>query len=229
MRFFLNILCEGQTEERFVNEILKPYFRGLDVCVKHRLITTNHKKKAQGGLGNYQRVKGDLEKWMHELSFHRDERHCFTTMFDFYALPTDFPSYWLEMQNPYQKVNALEDAFGKNINAQHFIPYIQLHEFEALLFADLDKLAIYYEKNVEELKKSLSVAKNNPELVNSKAAPSKRIIGVLGRYKKSDGVEILKEIGLTTLRSRCQHFDEWLQKIEMELGGEGSALGCVTQ
>lgn len=208
MRFFLNILCEGQTEERFVNEILKPYFRGREICVKHRLITTNHKKKAQGGLGNYQRVKGDLEKWMHELSFHRDEKHCFTTMFDFYALPTDFPSYGLEMQNPYQKVNALEDAFGENVNAQHFIPYIQLHEFEALLFADLDKLAIYYEKNVEELKKSLTAARNNPELVNSKAAPSKRIIGVLGRYKKSDGVEILKEIGLTTLRLRCQHFNE---------------------
>ena len=96
---------------------------------------------------------------MHELSFHRDEKHCFTTMFDFYALSTDFPSYGLEMQNPYQKVNALEDAFGENVNAQNFIPYIQLHEFEALLFADLDELAIYYEKNVAELKKSLTAAK----------------------------------------------------------------------
>ena len=84
-------------------------------------------------------------------------------------------------------------------------------------------------KNVAELKKSLTAAKNNPELVNGTVAPSKRIIDVVRRYKKPDGVEILKEIGLTTLRSRCQHFDEWLQKIEMELGGEGSALGCVMQ
>ena len=235
MRIFLNILCEGQTEERFVNELLKGYFRSLDVIVKCVLVTTNRKKDARGGVVNFQHVKGDLEKWMREVKHKKDELHFFTTMLDLYALPTDFPSYEeAKEKEPYAKVAIIEEGLRQTISNQNFIPYIQLHEFEALLFADLTKVEAHFQLKAADakgLKKALADHEDNPELVNGgvNTAPSKRIKMAIDGYRKIVGVEILKGIGLATLRSRCKHFNEWLQKIEMELGGEGSALGCVTQ
>ena len=41
----LNVLCEGQTEERFVSEVLKPYLKDWGIIVKQRLLVANKKKK----------------------------------------------------------------------------------------------------------------------------------------------------------------------------------------
>ena len=59
-------------------------------------------------------------------------------MFDLYALPADFPGYAEARRevDPYGKVRILEDALGNDIADRRFIPYIQLHEFEALILAD---------------------------------------------------------------------------------------------
>ena len=67
------------------------------------------------------------------------ERHVFTTMFDLYALPDDFPGYEAAkaIGEPYARVAALETAFAEAINDSRFIPYIQLHEFELCSFAVL--------------------------------------------------------------------------------------------
>ena len=49
MRFtILHILCEGQTEERFVKEVLSPYFQQFGIFPKPILLITS-KKKRQGG------------------------------------------------------------------------------------------------------------------------------------------------------------------------------------
>ncbi len=219
MRVFLNILCEGQTEERFVNELLKGYFRSLNVIVKCVLVTTSSKKGAHGGVVNFQHVKGDLEKWMKNVKHKKDELHFFTTMLDLYALPTNFPSYEkAKGKEPYSKVAIIEEGLRQTINNPNFIPYIQLHEFEALLFADLAKVEAYFQLKTADAKKlAKALARhNNPELVNggSETAPSKLIESAIDGYKKPDGVEVLKKIGLQTLRSRCNHFNDWLQRIE---------------
>jgi len=220
MRTILHILCEGQTEERFVKEILKAYFRSLGVFVKCILVTTSSKKGAQGGVVNFQHVKGDLEKWMKNVKHEKDELHFFTTMIDFYKLPTNFPSYQdaMQKQDPYLKVSTIEEGLRQTINNPNFIPYIQLHEFETLLFADLAEVEAYFQLKTADAKKlAKAIARhNNPELVNGgfETAPSKRIKSAIDGYKKSDGVEVLKEIGLQTIRSRCKHFNDWLQRIE---------------
>lgn len=56
----LDILCEGQTEEKFAKEVLKPYFKDKNVIVKHRLLVTERKKSAKGGIISYQKPK---ETW----------------------------------------------------------------------------------------------------------------------------------------------------------------------
>ncbi len=58
--FIINILCEGQTEERFVKEVLKPYFKSTGIVLKHRLLITSKKKNAYGGMLSYKQAKGDL-------------------------------------------------------------------------------------------------------------------------------------------------------------------------
>ena len=105
------------------------------------------------------------------------ERHIFTTMFDLYALPNEFPDYEAAkaLGEPYKRVAALETAFAKAINDERFIPYIQLHEFEALLFCGIEHLAKRYpgcEGRCEQLRKDLENA-GNPELINNSPNGSK--------------------------------------------------------
>ena len=155
------------------------------------------------------------------------ERHIFTTMFDLYALPNDFPGYEVAkaLGEPYKRVAALETAFAKAINDERFIPYIQLHEFEALLFCGIEHLAKRYpgcEGRCEQLRKDLEKA-GNPELINNspKTAPSKRIIKAIEGDKKRHynynkpvtGKEVTKSVGIDGLRTQCKHFDEWIEKL----------------
>ena len=143
----------------------------------------------------------------------------FTTMFDLYRLPSNFPSYETAKRNePYKRVEILESALSEDINDSRFIPYIQIHEFETLIFADPEKLAnayLGYQNKLNPLRKiSLEI---NPELINDGAetAPSKRILQIIPEYSKVvGGVDVVSTIGIDKIRSRCQHFNQWLEKLE---------------
>ena len=223
----LNILCEGQTEEKFVKDVLKPYLNGHGIVVKSRLLVTSRKKDAFGGLFSYQQVKRDLELWMREVSHRNSETHFFTTMLDLYALSNDFPGaiQSKSVADAYIRVENIETAFGSDINSPNFIPYIQLHEFEALLFCDIEKLAIEYprcQKEIEKLKRTLLLYNDNPELIDNspETAPSKRIKKTieskrLYRYNKpSSGAVIAAAIGMSKLMTNCAHFCNWVKRIE---------------
>lgn len=227
----LNILCEGQTEEKFVKEVLKPYLKDQGIVVKSQLLVTSRKKDATGGLFSYQQAKRDLELWMREVSHRNSETHYFTTIFDLYALPNDFPGaiQSKSIVDAYVRVEHIENAFGSDINSPNFIPYIQLHEFEALLFCDIEKLAIEYprcQKEIAKLKETLHSYNDNPELINNspETAPSKRIIKAiegkrLYNYNKPrSGAVVTAAIGMPELMTQCLHFREWIEKILHTLG-----------
>ncbi len=151
-------------------------------------------------------------------------RRGFTTMFDLYALPNDFPGYndAKGVNDPYEKINILEQSFSEDIGDQRFIPYIQLHEFETLLFSDLSMLEIEYfdhDKEISKLEKMLESFSNNPELINENVdtAPSKRIIKLIPEYKGNKvnvGATIASMIGIEHLKNTCRHFNEWVLKLE---------------
>ena len=50
---------------------------------------------------------------MKEVAHNPQEKHYFTTMFDFYALPTDFPGYKeaKDIYDAYQKVQKIEKVY----------------------------------------------------------------------------------------------------------------------
>ena len=148
----------------------------------------------------------------------------FTTMFDFYRLPIDFPGFEEAKQktDPYKKIEVLEKELGNDIASHRFFPYLQLHEYEALLFSDLDKFHYYYIDHLEQINKLKQDVSGvpNPELINEnpETAPSNRIIKYLPSYdgeKPSAGPIIAEHIGLQAIRSKCQHFNAWVSQLEL--------------
>jgi Domain of unknown function (DUF4276) len=220
----LNIIAEGQTEEAFVHAVLVEPLATGGVAVSVRCVETSRDKRRakiyRGGLLDYQRAKRDLLRWMKEDQ--NPEAH-FTTMFDLYALPNDFPGYEeaKRLTNPSQRVNLLEAHLLKDINHRRFIPYLQLHEFEALLFTDPSKFDWEFIDHADAIQALVNLASQhgNPELIDDgeQTAPSKRIIQIIPEYegrKASVGPLIAARIGLLALRQKCAHFHAWLEKIE---------------
>jgi hypothetical protein len=211
----LYVIAEGQTEQSFVRKILADHLGHYQISATARAVETS--KGYRGGLTSYLKAKNDIIRWLKEDQS-TDVR--FTTMFDLYGLPSNFPSYETAKHNdPYKRVEILESALLEDINDSRFIPYIQIHEFETLIFADPEKLAneyLGYQNKIEPLRK-LSVEKS-PEMINDgvDTAPSKRIIRLIPEYSKAvGGVNVVSAIGIDKLRTRCPHFNEWLEKLEI--------------
>jgi hypothetical protein len=144
-----------------------------------------------------------------------------TTMFDLYRLPADFPgTFEAEKKHMvHERVKMLEAAFAADVVDSRFIPYIQMHEFEALIFADVSRLSIPYPgpertpalTELERQQKEFG----NPEEIDLEAPPSKRIREQIPDYEKvSAGVLAVEAIGLMRIRDVCTHFNDWLTRLE---------------
>lgn len=215
----LHFVVEGQTEETFVRDILAPDLGAYQIfCDAHRVTTGRRKGKVyRGGLVSYLHLRRDLDLWMKQDGA---PDSWFTTMIDLYALPSEFPGLEESRHqiDPYVRVSSLENRFGEDISYPRFIPYIQLHEFEALLFADPDKFQVAFPDlgdGLAELKE-IRRAIPNPELINDgpDTCPSRRICEIVPHYSKpSSGPLIANHIGLSVLRRECQHFEEWITRM----------------
>jgi hypothetical protein len=219
----LHITGEGQTEERYVNRALVPHLGNEhQVIADVRAVKTGRKRGRdyRGGLLEYEKARQDILDWMKQEGKNKDA--WFTTMFDLYALPSEFPGREdaSRQADPYEKVRTIESALQREFGHPQFIPYIQLHEFEALVLADPQKLDWeYLEHDTAICNLVALVAGKNPEEINDRpdSAPSKRIIAEIPLYKRQKatvGPVVVEKIGLTTLRRKCRHFREWIEKLE---------------
>jgi hypothetical protein len=217
----LNILVEGQTEETFVRDMLREHLATHWVYVSARRIETKRDRKKskiyRGGISSYDKAKGDMERWLKE-----DKQAYLTTMFDLYGLPNDFPNIAeaRKQADPYQKVRLVEEGMAADIQSSRFIAYIQLHEYEGLLFSRVEVidevLSLYSSSKLKNLQ-NIRNQFNTPEEINDgiTTAPSKRLMTLYPTYEKvAFGIRITKRIGLETMRQECWHFNEWLSKIE---------------
>ena len=218
----LHFIVEGQTEETFVNQVLKPHLGDRHVWADARCVLTSRRGgvKYRGGFRNYEHPRRDILSWLREDQ-NADAR--FTTAFDLYRLPSDFPGYGdtQAAADPYEKVRILEVALRNNIGDWRFIPYLQLHEFETLLLSEPDQLAAHFTDGQAGIQNLVAMADQvaNPELINDgpDTAPSKRIIAEIPEYagmKASAGPIVAGKIGLANLRFRCRHFGEWIDQLE---------------
>lgn len=216
------IVTEGQSETNFVKRVMAPYFADRCILIPNTVTTkidNRHGKTYKGGVANYHQIRNTLLKTLSNAS--KNEDSYVTTMFDFYRLPTDVPGVvdTIGMNDPYQKVEFIENKIleAEKYNREFFFPYIELHEFEAMLFSDITKLEeAYFEYDLTELKKCVEL-QSNPELINDGAetAPSKRIISCIHNFDKANvGVDVLKNIGIKNIAEKCLHFAEWVKCIE---------------
>jgi hypothetical protein len=151
----LHVVVEGQTEETFVRDILAPELAVRATIADVHRITTGRKRGIphRGGFVAYDHLRNDLTLWMKQEQRNADVR--FTTMIDLYGLPQDFPGKkeGEKMQDPFQKVAELESRFMDDLSDERLIPYIQLHEFEALLFSSPDAFLATFPANDAEIGK----------------------------------------------------------------------------
>lgn len=217
----LHLTAEGHSEGKVVRDILSNHLGNFNISADARRVLTKKDKfkTYRGGIVRFEKFKKDITNWLLEDN-NVDVR--FSTMIDLYGLPKDFPGQAeaSKVHDPYEKVKILESKFEEEINDRRFIPYIQLHEFEALVFSKPDMIKYEYygrETEVSKLTGMLNEKGNNPELINdsSLTAPSKRIEFLIPEYDKvNSGVLILKAIGIDHIRNLCKHFNDWLIKLE---------------
>ncbi len=215
----VNLIVEGHSEETFVRDMLAPSLAPHGVYLTARRIETSRTatQASRGGMTTYAKARRDLVSWLRQ-----DTSARLTTLFDFYRLPADFPGMESisPRMTPYQKVAHLETALAQDINAPHFIPYIQLHEFEGLLFSDVETIDMvlkpYHSTQLSRLQE-IRAGFETPELINDgeTTAPSKRLLALYPRYnKRLFGPRIAERIGLNRLCAECPHFATWLKKLE---------------
>lgn len=208
----LHLLVEGQSEEAFVRRVLAEHLRGR-VELRVRLLTT---KGGRGGVSSYSRIRRDLLGWFREEPGH-DCR--FTTLLDAYGLPGDFPNQTAarRLADPYARVLLLESAFAEDLGEPRFLPYLQLHEFEALLLSHPAEFLGMYPGHAEAVKRLERTCKDagGPERINFDTPPSRRIRDCIPGYRKvASAAQIAEAVGLERMRSRCLHFSEWLTRLE---------------
>ncbi len=220
----LNVVAEGHAEENFVKDTLAKHLIDFGVVVQVRRVMTSRdrRKTYRGGLMKYLRAKMDIEGWIKEEK--GADAVFFTTMFDYYALPNDFPNMAIAQTkaSPYDAVDLIEKGLLEDIGNRRFIPYIQLHEFEALILARPSNLLVEFfevQDAVNALETIVASFDGNPELVNTgrETAPSKRIIDLIPGYggnKALIGSVLAGFDGIPFLKSRCRHFGEWVDKLE---------------
>ena len=222
----LHITAEGGTEELFVNNCLALHLAEYGVVADVRKVKTSEGSQEhivfRGGFRRqnaYSMVRKDITNWIAEDT---DQNCYFTTMFDYYALPEDFPGFTdaQRKHDKYEQIKTIEDALKADIASPRFIPYIQLHEFESLIFVDPQALSYEYIEHEEAINRLKEIARefDNPELINNnpQTAPSKRIILHIPEHKgnKKSGAIIAQKIGIQRLKERCSHFSSWIQQLE---------------
>ena len=179
------IVSEGQTEEEFIRSCMAPYLQDFEIYdVRAILIETSPGHK--GGDLKYSRYKKNIENLLKAQS-----DIIVTSLIDFFRLKSDFPKYEeaKSIADKQDRVRFLEKAICEDIDHPRFFPYIQLHEFEGLLFSDPKGLSYIPDippKSQIELESAIH-AHPNPELLNDGAetAPSKRLINLIPGYQKT--------------------------------------------
>lgn len=223
----LLIHVEGQTEESFVNEILRDCLVSAGYqSVAARIVGNARLRQRRGGIRPWPSVRKDI------INHLRQDPGCIaTTMVDFYALPQQGDGAWPGRAaasgiGAALKASCVEGALaedlskeaGPDFNPNRFVPFVVMHEFEGLLFSDCrafsegigrTDLKPHFQKIRDDFK--------TPEDINDSpvTCPSRRVQDLVPGYEKPlFGTLAAMEIGLPRIRIQCPHFDSWLQLLE---------------
>jgi len=212
------VLSEGPTEMLFVKQLLAPYLAQQGIYITPVILD---KPGEKGGDVKFARARNDIGKHL------KQRNNTFVTLFvDYYGIDSDWPGY-AESKKQTQhtrKAQIMNQATAEEINtlfsgfdaARRFIPYVSMHEIEALYFSDPQCLAANSgapQQTIEEILARFG----EPEKINdhSTTAPSKRLEKLSSRFKKTTtGIAIATAIGIPKMRESCPLFNNWVTKLE---------------
>ena len=212
------VIVEGQTELVFVDEILSPYLGARNVFITPILLSNSGKR---GGDVRFTRAKKDITLYL------KQRRDVYVSLLvDYYGIGPDWPGLAAarSVASPSEIATAICNATHAEINKelldyrsdQRFVPYIMVHEFEALLFSDSATLASCIRVRQDCIDKIIQEC-GEPEAIDNspQTAPSKRIEHLYKKFKKTSiGIKIAKAIGIDQIRSACPVFSHWLDRLE---------------
>ena len=216
------IVVEGETEERFLRQLVYSHFISRGIHIEGQQWITNRKLSTKGGGNNFDKIENHVKNLVSR--YKTDSSVFISTMIDLYAFPkqgnTIYDNDVKRVVNGKQKAQLLQIKFAERISYRNFIPYVQLHEFETLLLTKPDALMNFFTDKlgaIENIKNE--IIGMLPEEINDtpQGAPSKRIIKHLPAYEKQKttaGVTTAEKIGLPFLRDHCPHFNEWITALE---------------
>lgn len=174
-------------------------------------------KAGPGGV-SFSRLRKAIKNELGGLRSHK----YVTTMIDLYGLQGFPESARLNDEDVYSRVRRIETAMHQALRSAQFIPYIQLHEFEAIVFVDLNELPNRFPDGEADAAANLlraEVGDTPPEEIDDgpTTAPSKRLARAVPSYefhKAEAGPTIAAAIGLARIRARCPHLNSWVTRLE---------------
>lgn len=219
----LLIVVEGQTEEAFVKELLGPHLDARGVYTTPMIVASRRDRhtgeKSKGGGRRWSKWHNDIRIVL-KTDASSDMR--VTTLFDLYGLPRGFPGvemYGHEVDSA-RRADLIEAAVSAEFEDWRLVPYVQRHEFEALVLVGLEHLELALDPASLAGAAALrsEVGGMPPEDVNDgeHTAPSKRLIKHLGAAydKVTFGPLVTAATGLPRIRAACPRFDAWVSKLE---------------
>ena len=202
----LAVSAEGHTEVAFVTSVLRNHLWPMNVMPYGMLL--GRARDARGGGGDV-----TVTRLVEDMLRRHNSFDAVTSLVDFYGFRGKGD----------RTIEALEEHVAQEFEvraprARHVFPYVQSHEFEALLFSDVTAFRVLgaSARDIDALK-AVRRRFATPEDINDsrEGAPSKRIAQVVGKYRKpQDGPLIAKTIGLKTIRQQCPRFGAWLSRLE---------------
>ncbi len=228
----LFIIVEGETEQTALPILLDPHFRMMKVRLQ--CIRIGERRSNPGG-GRFNLPEFN----QHVARLARTHKGCFvSTCFDYYALGNGWPDYEAirsKKLDKYVEIRELEEALTEAVRQihpgvlwdNHFIPHIQPHEFETLLFSQPEILAGLLDDAglADAMKNTIKEAGHNCEFINDNydTCPSRRLHALTeGRYTKgrsgsAQAPTFMQKADLAVVREKCRHFNAWLEALETRL------------
>lgn len=205
------IVCEGATEVEFVKGCLAPHLMDHGVSAYPSIL--------RAPSGGHRGGRVSVERLARFLSHQYRETRRLTTLVDYYGFQDAGGRTRAELE---QDILTHVTKHAPDIDTRFIHPYVQMHEFEGLLFSDVEQFQYVldgWDAGVRQRLIAIRAQFPTPEDINNSraTAPSKRILAAFpdGSYNKTEhGPVIAEAIGLATIRRHCPQFDAWVAMLE---------------
>jgi hypothetical protein len=207
----LCIVCEGATEALFVKNCLTPHLAESGMRVYPSIL--------QAKSGNHKGGRVSVERLGKQIAFeyHRCDR--ISTLVDFYGFQ-DADGRTRQQLELDILAEAIKWVRGQ-LDSRFVVPYVQMYEFEGLLFTDIECFEYVLDGWSNEARAKLRSVREDfatPEDINNsrETSPSHRLDLIFnGQYSKIEhGSLIAEAIGLVDIRKACPNFNEWVAHLE---------------